>query len=154
MLLYFLSISCSKSLVKSSQNLQYKFLDWKWLSPPFFKNSSDLVAGSIPYLPAQPVQGKSAKEAANKGSQGHQGTNPGGVRVGNFEPERVFGWREQGYFLRLRIVLKLFFPPLPAPILLERGNSRRGPEIIGRSKKWNMKGRMDNVHWTCIMIKK
>ena len=29
-----LSISCSKSLVWSSQNLQHKFLDWKWPPPP------------------------------------------------------------------------------------------------------------------------
>ena len=48
----FVSISCSESPAWSSQNLQYKFLDWKWHHPPpprnFPKNSSDLVAWPVP----------------------------------------------------------------------------------------------------------
>ena len=46
------SISCSKSQLFSSQNLQNRFLDWKWhtLPPPwnFSENSSNLVAWPVP----------------------------------------------------------------------------------------------------------
>ena len=50
------SISCSKSPVKSSQNLQHKFLDWKWPPPlwDFSKKSSNLVAGSFPRRNQEP----------------------------------------------------------------------------------------------------
>ena len=50
---YFVSISWSKSPVKSSPNLQYKFLDWKWASPTpplALFQKSDLVAGPFPYV--------------------------------------------------------------------------------------------------------
>ena len=46
---YFVSISCSKSPALSYQNLQHKFLDWKW-PWHFSENSPDLVAGPFPYL--------------------------------------------------------------------------------------------------------
>ena len=46
----FVSISCSKSPVLSSQNLLHKFFDWKWPHPPrnFFENSSDSAQPSFP----------------------------------------------------------------------------------------------------------
>ena len=47
---FFVSMSCSKSPVYSSQNLQYKFLNWKSPFPlwNFSKNSSDLVTEPFP----------------------------------------------------------------------------------------------------------
>ena len=46
----FVSISCSKSYVKSSQNLQHKFLDWKWPPLPLvlFRKFIQFGSGALP----------------------------------------------------------------------------------------------------------
>ena len=50
-ILHFSENPCLKTCIKV-QNLQYKFLDWKWQPPPwnFSENSSDLVPPSVPDL--------------------------------------------------------------------------------------------------------
>ena len=50
---FFVSISCSKSLVSSSQNRQHKFFDWKWphLLWNFPQKFIRFGSGTLPLLP-------------------------------------------------------------------------------------------------------
>ena len=43
-----MKFSCSKSPVYSSQNLQYKFLDWKWPPPLWHRNFITFVCRTLP----------------------------------------------------------------------------------------------------------
>ena len=112
--------------------------------PPLFQKFIRFGSGIHP-LPSCPACAGQVRQGGRQ--QGQPGAS--GNQSRRRQSRKLWAWQ------RARVSrVKFFSPPLPAPILLERGNSRRGPEIIGTSKKLNMKGRMDIVHWTCIMIKK